>query len=105
MKEIKKDSDVVVIFKRVNKKVNKQYLTMFIPQFITIGKVDPKTMKFLDVIDQRTYNHLVIDEGDEYRYGLRINLKNLRALYGIKDTDELFDTYLKHLKERKYYFR
>ena len=28
MKEIKKDIDVVVIFKRVNKKVNKQYFSM-----------------------------------------------------------------------------
>lgn len=105
MKEIKKDIDVVVVFKRVNKKVNKQYLTMFIPQFITAGKLDPKTMKFLDVIDQRTYNHLVVDEGDEYRYGLRINLRNLRALYKIKDIDELFATYLKELKQRKYYFK
>ena len=105
MKEIKKDIDVVVIFKRVNKKVNKQELTMFIPKFITVGKLDSKTMRFLDIIDQKTYNHLVVDDGDEYRYGLRINLRNLRALYGIKDIDELFDTYLKELKQNKYYFR
>lgn len=101
MKEIKKDIDVVVIFKKIYKK----NLTMFVPKFITIGKLDSKTMKFRDIIDQRTYSHLVIGDGSEYGYGLRINLKNLRALYGIKDINELFDTYLKELKQRKYYFR
>ena len=101
MKEVKNDIDVVVIFKRITTR----NLTMFKPQFIILGHLNEETMEFLDVIDQVTYKHLVINSNCPYGYGLRTSFKKLKALYGINDIEELFSTYLKELKERKYYFR
>lgn len=100
MKEVSKNVDIAVIFKKITNK----NITLFEPKFITIGRLNKETMQFTDLIDQVTYNHLVNQSDTPYHYGLRIKLKDLMELYGIDDRKELFKTYLKELKQRRYYF-
>jgi len=100
MKEIKKDIDVVVIFK----KIPTTPVTLFKPQFVTVGRLNKETMRFTDVIDQTSYSHLIANGDSEYRYGLRINLKTLREIYGIHELSHLAKVYLKELKQKIYYF-
>ena len=55
MKEVSKNVDIAVIFKKITNK----NITLFEPKFITIGRLNKETMQFTDLIDQVTYNHLV----------------------------------------------
>lgn len=98
----KKPIEIAVIFKR---KENKDGISVFIPQKIVLGNIsETKDYNVFQDINGTIYKHISIIDSKACGFGLRITLKELREIYQIKSTKELFSTYLKHLKQYNYYF-
>ena len=97
--ETKRPIETVVIFK---KKTLKNRGEIYIPVDVELGYLDEDKFCFV-TMDKQEYHHLL---KREYLYGFscRIPLKDLKELFGIKNSKNLLKIYLRELKEYKYFF-